>query len=315
MKDSGAREPVEAVVPGSLSDAERARLEDMAYEIRRLTIELVSWAQWGHIAGSTSMAEILAALFFREARLDPANPRWDDRDRIILSKAHTSPGLYAAMALRGFFPVDDLYEYCDIDGILEGHSDMTRTPGLESSSGLLGMGLSVAQGHAFALRIRGQSGPLVFAILGDGELNEGNIWEAAMSAGHYGLANLVAIVDHNRIMSKGFVEDLLSIEPLADKWRAFGWDVIELDGHDLDAVVAALGAARLPARTRPLVLIANTIKGKGLAGFESSHRWHTHAPDPATADELLRGLARMYGRPETGYSRKDLPVKKEEFRV
>ena len=298
-----------------LAHGERAHLEAMAYEIRRLTIEMVAWGQWGHIAGSVSMAELLATLFFRAARLDPTRPDWPGRDRIVLSKAHTSPGLYAAMALRGFFPIDALYEYCEIDGILEGHSDMLKTPGLESSGGLLGLGLSVAQGHAFALRIRSESEPQVFAILGDGELHEGSIWEAAMSAAHYRLTNLTAIVDANRIMSKGYVEDFVALEPLAEKWRAFGWEVLDIDGHDLDAIAAALDRARETDRQRPLCIIARTIKGKGLAGSEDSHRWHTHAPDPDTANQMLRDLALMYGRPEQGYSRYDLPIKKEAFRV
>jgi transketolase len=197
----------------------------MAFEIRRLTIEMVAYGQWGHMAGSTSMAEILATLFFRTARLDPARPDWPERDRIVLSKAHTSPGLYAALALRGYYPVEELYTYCEIDGLLEGHSDMTRTPGVENSGGLLGLGLSVAQGMAFANRIAGRLDSRVFCILGDGELHEGNIWEAAMSAGHYRLRGLVAIVDYNRIMSKGRLSEYLAVEPLADKWRAFGWQV------------------------------------------------------------------------------------------
>jgi transketolase len=304
-----------ATTRSGLDPAERAAIEDRAYQIRRLTIELVAYGQWGHIAGSVSMAELLATLFFHTARLEPGDPRWPERDRILLSKAHTSPGLYAAMALRGFFPVDELYRYCEIDGILEGHSDMLKTPGLESSGGLLGMGLSVAQGHAFALRIRGQEAPRVFAILGDGELHEGNIWEAAMSAAHYRLTNLTAIVDANRIMSKGFVEDLLGIEPIVAKWQAFGWEVLDIDGHDIDAIAAAFDHARDEGRDRPLCIVARTIKGKGLAGFENSHRWHTHAPDPASADRMLRDLATMYGRPEEGYSRLDLPVKKEVFHV
>ncbi len=298
----------------TLSAEERSHLEEMAFEIRRLTIEQVAYGQWGHMAGSTSMAEILATLYFHTARLDGAQPDAPDRDRIVLSKAHTSPGLYAALALKGFFSVEELYRYCEIDGILEGHSDMTRTPGLESSGGLLGMGLSVAQGMAFANRIARREAH-VFCILGDGELHEGNIWEAAMSAGHYRLDGLTAIVDANAIMSKGRLADYLSVEPLPDKWRAFGWAVDEIDGHDLDAVVASLDAARARTAGRPTAIIARTLKGKGLAGFEDSHRWHTHAPDPATADELLRGLARMYGRPERGYSRIDAPVKKEVFRV
>jgi transketolase len=287
----------------------------MAYEIRRLTIEMVAYGQWGHMAGATSMAELLSVLYFRTARLDPLRPDWPERDRIVLSKAHTSPGLYAALALRGYYRVEELYAYCEIDGILEGHSDMTRTPGVENSGGLLGLGLSVAQGMALANRITGRADSRVFCILGDGELHEGNIWEAAMSAGHYRLSGLVAIVDYNRIMSKGRLADYLGVEPLADKWRAFGWYVSEVDGHDLDAVARTLDDARAGHRDRPTVVIAHTIKGKGLVGFEDSMRWHTHSPDPETADTLLRGLARMYGRPEVGYSRRDLPVKKEVFRV
>ncbi len=298
-----------------LDQAERARLDDTAYEIRRLIIEMVAYGQWGHMAGSTSMAEILAALYFHTARLDPERPEWPERDRIVLSKAHTSPALYATLALRGFYPVETIYEYCEPDGMLEGHADMTRTPGLENSGGLLGLGLSVAQGMAFGNRIAGRDGSRVFCILGDGELHEGNIWEAAMSAGHYGLRGLIAIVDCNGIMSKGRLSEYLAIEPVIDKWEAFGWHTMTVDGHDIDAVARCLDDARDAEGDRPVAVIARTIKGKGLAGSEDSIRWHTHAPDPETADDLLRGLARMYGRPEVGYSRKDHPVKKEAFRV
>lgn len=299
----------------TLDASERELLEEMAYQIRRLTVEMVAWAQWGHMAGSMSLAELLSSLYFRSARVNPADPHWPERDRIVLSKAHTSPAHYAALALRGYFPIEELYSYCEIDSILEGHSDVTRTPGVESSHGLLGMGLSVAQGMALAHRLRSQSQPRVWCILGDGELNEGNVWEAAMSAGNYRLANLVAIVDYNRIMSKGRLADYVDIEPLADKWRAFRWRVLEVDGHDLDAIAAAFDEARDGGGGMPTVVISHTIKGKGLAGFEDSHRWHTHAPDPATADQLLRGLARLYGRPEEGYSRREEPVKKEVFHV
>ena len=295
--------------------AELAHLEDVAYEIRRLIIEMVAYGQWGHMAGSTSMAEVLAALYFHTAKLDPEHPDWPERDRIVLSKAHTSPGVYAALALRGFYPVETIYEYCEIGGMLEGHADATRTPGLESSGGLLGIGLSVAQGMALANRIAGRPDSRVFCLLGDGELHEGNVWEAAMSAGHYRLRELIAIVDANGIMSKGRLSDYMEVEPLADKWTAFGWRVLTVGGHDLTAVAAMLDAARDDEGDQPVAVIARTIKGKGLAGFEDSIRWHTHAPDPETADALLRGLAKMYGRPEVGYSRKDLPVKKEIFRV
>jgi len=302
-------------VSAPLTSSERARLEDVAYQIRRLTVEMVAYAQWGHIAGSVSMAELLAVLYFRTARLRPDEPDWPDRDRIVLSKAHASPGLYAALALRGFFELETVYEYCEIGGSLEGHTDRLRTSGVETSGGLLGMGLSVAQGMAFALRIQGRHMAHVWAILGDGELHEGNIWEAAMSAGHYRLSNLTAIVDHNQGMSKGFLRDFVDVEPLVAKWDAFGWRPVEVDGHDVDLVAAALDDARRTDDARPTVVIAHTVKGKGIPGAENTHRWHTHAPDPATADEMLRGLARRYGRPEEGYSRKDLPGKKEVLRV
>jgi transketolase len=167
---------------------------------------------------------------------------------------------------------------------------------------------------ALADRISGRPGR-VFAILGDGELHEGNIWEAAMSAAHHRLSRLVALVDANAIMSKGRLADYLGVEPLAAKWASFGWRAVELDGHDLDALARELDRARAGVDERPSVLICRTVKGKGLAGAEDSHRWHTHSPDPATADALLRGLARMYGRPEAGYSRIDRPVKTERLDV
>ncbi len=302
--------------PILLDPAELARLQDAAYQIRRSTVEMVAYGQWGHIAGSISMAEILAFLYFHEMRVDPLRPDWESRDRLVLSKAHTSPGLYAALAHRGYFPIDELYGYCDIDGMLEGHADMTKTPGLEASGGLLGMGLSVAQGMALAMRMRGDPDGRVYCILGDGELHEGNVWEAAMSAGHYRLTNLIAVLDYNKIMSKGFVELFVGIEPVADKWRAFNWHVIEVgDGHDLDALAGAFAEARHGSQTAPTIVIAHTIKGRGISEAENTYRWHTHAPDPLKADEMLRDLARNYGRADEGYSRIHLPVKKEVFRV
>lgn len=299
-----------------LSADERLRVETAAYEIRRLTIEMVAFAQWGHMAGSVSMAELLADLYFRKMHIDPSRPDWPERDRLVLSKAHASPALYAALAVRGYYPIDEVYGYCDPDGILEGHADMTRTIGLESSGGLLGIGLSVAQGMAFAMRIAGQSEGHVYCILGDGELHEGNIWEAAMSAGSYRLSNLVAIVDYNGVMSKGPVADFVRIEPLADKWRAFNWRVVDLaDGHDPDAVAAAFDTATDGMFDGPTVVIAHTVKGRGISDGEGTHKWHTHAPSPQIADDMLRVLAHRYGRPEQGYSRKEWPVRKETFHV
>jgi transketolase len=291
-----------------------AHLDEMAYQIRRLSVEMITYGRWGHIGGSFSMAELLAVLYFHHLRVDPANPAWEGRDRLVLSKAHGSPALYAALALRGFFPVEELYTYCELDGRLEGHTDMTRTPGLESSGGPLGMGLSVAVGIALGLRQREEPLARVYCLLGDGECNEGNVWEAAMAAAHYHLDNLIAIVDYNKVMAKGFVWDLMSIEPFAAKWRAFGWEVLEIDGHDLEAVAQALHEAKwVKPAGKPIVIIAHTAKGRGVEMAEFNYKWHTHAPDPATADAMLRELARRYGKPERGYSRLETDKDKEVF--
>ena len=299
-----------------LSVEERTQLEQAAYDIRRLTIEEVAWAQWGHIAGAISMAELLAVLYFRELRLDPTDAEWPERDRLVLSKAHTSPALYAALALRGYISTDDLYEYCELDGILEGHTDASRTPGVETSGGLLGMGLSVAQGMALAMRYKGNTRGRVYCILGDGELNEGNIWEAAMSAAHFRLDNLIAVLDHNKIMAKDFVANQMGIESVTDKFEAFGWTVLQVDGHDIDAVARTFYEARWVAPVgRPLLIIANTVKGRGVLDAENSARWHTHAPSPAVATTMLEELATAYGRTSSGYSKRDEPVKREVFGV
>jgi transketolase len=288
-------------------------LEEAAYQIRRLSLEMITYGHWGHIGGSFSMAEILSVLYFHTLQIDPARPDWKDRDRLVLSKAHGSPGLYAALALRGFYPVDKLYSYCELGGF-EGHTDMTRTPGLEASGGPLGMGLSVALGMALGLYRLENPRARVFCILGDGELNEGNVWEAAMAAAHYQADNLIAVVDYNKVMAKGFVRDLMSIEPLAEKWQAFGWDVIETDGHDLEALADAFYRARwIQPRGRPIAVIAHTVKGRGVDMAEFNYKWHTHAPDPDTADQMLRELAHRYGKPEEGYSRLGETVIKETF--
>jgi transketolase len=297
----------------SLSMEKLNALEEAAYQIRRLSIEMITYARWGHPGGSLSLADILAVLYFESMFINPREPKSELRDRLVLSKAHCSPALYAALALKGFFPKDDLYSYCEPNG-LEGHTDMTRTPGVESSGGPLGMGLSIAAGMAYALRLKEEPRPRVFCLLGDGELNEGNIWEAAMFASHYHLDNLIAVVDYNKVMAKGFVWDLMSIEPLKDKWAAFGWDVLEVDGHDLCALAATFYQARwVQPRGNPIVVIAHTVKGRGIEMAEFNYKWHTHAPEAVTADAMLRELARRYNRPEAGYSRLGSEREKEAF--
>jgi transketolase len=291
----------------------RLELEEKAYQIRRLSTEMITYGKWGHIGGSFSMAEILAVLYFQHMSHHPAQPDWEERDRLVLSKAHGSPALYAALALSGYYPLEKIYTYCDLGGF-EGHTDMSRTPGLESSGGPLGMGLSVAVGMALGMRFKENPRGRVFCILGDGETNEGNIWEAAMSAAHYHLDNLIAVVDYNKVMAKGFVWEEMAIEPFADKWRAFGWDVLEEDGHDIPALAEAFHRVRwVMPRGKPLVVIAHTIKGKGVERAEFNYKWHTHAPDPVTADAMLKELARTTGHPEQGYSKLSDPEIKEDF--
>ena len=290
-----------------------AELEEMAYQIRRLSIEMITYGQWGHVGGSLSMAELLSVLYFHVMRIEPENPEWSERDRLILSKAHGSPALYAALALCGYYPVEQLYTYCELGGF-EGHTDLTRTPGIESSGGPLGIGLSIAVGMALGLRYKENPRARVFCILGDGELNSGNVWEAAMSAAHYHLDNLIAIVDYNKVMAKGFIWELMGIEPLVDKWQAFGWDVIEVDGHDIKEIAHALHQARwVRPHGKPIVLIAHTVKGHGVEMTEFNYRWHTHAPEPEIADRMLRELSHTYQRPEEGYSRLGAETKKEKF--
>jgi transketolase len=297
-----------------LDEKQISELEIIAYRIRRLCIEMICYARWGHIGGSLSLAELLSVLYFHHMELDPNLPEWNERDRLILSKAHAAPALYASLALRGYFPPDQIYSYCQLGSILEGHTDMRRTPGVEASGGPLGLGLSIAVGLALGLRLKESSRPRVFCIIGDGESNEGNIWEAAMAAAHYGLDNLIAIMDYNKVMAKGFVDRLMSIEPIAEKWRAFGWDVLEIDGHDIEAIASALYQARwVRNHGSPIVIIANTVKGRGVKMAEFNYKWHTHPPDPETANKMLIDLAREYGQPEEGYSRLNEPVVKETF--
>jgi transketolase len=288
-----------------ITPLEYQELQDISYQVRRLSLEMITYGEWGHLGGSFSMAEILAVLYFHTLRVNPLVPDWEERDRLILSKAHAAPALYAVLALKGFYPIEDLYSYCRLGGI-EGHVDMTRTKGLESSGGALGLGLSISVGIALGLRMKELYKPRVFCIVGDGETNEGNIWEAAMSAAHYHLDNLITILDYNKVMAKGFVWDEMSIEPITDKWKAFGWDVIEIDGHEINDIADAFYRARwVMPRGKPIVIIANTVKGRGVEDAEFNYKWHTQHPHPEIADLMLRELAHRYGKKEEGYSRID----------
>jgi transketolase len=265
--------------------AEVARLEEVARRIRVELVRAVDHARAGHLGGPLSAADMLAALYFSVLRIRPDEPDWADRDRFILSKGHSSIGLYAAMALRGYFPVEELLTFDGAHSRLQGHPDMTRLPGLDMSSGSLGMGISAAMGMALGARLTGRD-VRAFVMLGDGECQEGEVWEAAMAAEKYGLDNLVAIVDHNKLQQYGWSGDgpdgrMPPQVPgeLVAKWTAFGWRVLEVDGHDMAAILDVLALA-VRGDGRPTVVISNTIKGKGVSFMEGHYFWHTRAIKP-----------------------------------
>lgn len=234
-------------------------------------VDMVYAAGSGHLGGSLSLVEILIALYDRVLRHDPLNPNWAKRDRLILSKGHAAPALYAILADQGYFPTEERKTLRRLNSILQGHPDMNKTPGVDFSSGSLGQGLAVGLGKALALT-RCKSDARVYVILGDGELNEGQIWETALSASKFRARNLTAIVDRNHVQLDGTSEDIMPLEPLAEKWRAFGWTVVLCDGHDRDDVERALRAAN--AAENPAVVLAETVKGKGVPFMEGRYKWH-----------------------------------------
>jgi len=268
---------------------ERARLlAATARDMRRSIVEMIGRAKAGHIGGDLSVTDILTTLFFGVLKLDPSAPHWTDRDRLILSKGHCSAALYSALALRGFIPRDLLATFMLPHSALNGHPNRRKVPGVEANTGPLGHGLPIGVGCAIAARLSGAAWR-VFVVLGDGELQEGSNWEAAMAAGHRGLANLVAIVDRNRLQQGARTEETNRLEPLADKWRAFGWEAAEVDGHD-HAALYDLFLAR-PGSAKPLCVIANTIKGKGVSFIEDRVEWHHKTPSPGQVETALRELA------------------------
>ncbi len=283
-------------VPAPTDAAELDRLREVARRIRVEVVRSVYIAKAGHLGGPLSAADMLAALYFRVLRIRPDEPGWPDRDRFVLSKGHSSIGLYAAMALRGYFPVEELATFDAAHSRLQGHPDMTRLPGLDMSTGSLGMGISAAMGMALGARITGRD-VRAWVMLGDGECQEGEVWEAAMAAARHGLDNLVAIVDHNKLQQYGWPGDgpdgrIAPQEPgeLAAKWAAFGWRVLEMDGHDMADVVRTLDAAIDGADGRPTAVIAHTVKGKGVSYMEGHYFWHTRAIKP---EELAQAMAEL----------------------
>ena len=263
-------------------------LAEQARRLRCLALEAISRAGSGHPGGCLSAAEILAALYFHHLRLDPREPNWPERDRFILSKGHAAPLLYAALALRGFFPLEELWTLRQLGSRLQGHPDRLKVPGVEMTSGSLGHGLPVGTGLALAARLSGAR-YRTYVLLGDGELQAGLVWEAALIAAKYRLSNLVAIVDNNGVQLDGPVHEILPIEPLAEKWRSFGWAVQEVDGHNIRELLDALDLAA-NIHERPAVIIAHTIKGKGCSFMEGQAAWHGRAPTP---QELACALAEL----------------------
>jgi transketolase len=262
-------------------------LTRLANELRRGVIEMLHRAQAGHPGGSLSAAEILAALYFRVMRVDPQDPGWEARDRFILSKGHAAPVYYMTLMRRGFFPEALLGTYDQIDSCLQGHPD-PHTPGVDMASGSLGQGLSVGVGMALGARHKGLDAR-VFVLLGDGELQEGQVWEAAMAAPKFDLDNLVAIVDDNRVQLMGDTRTIMPVEPIAAKWAAFNWHVIEVDGHDGEAIVAACTKAAA-TKGRPTVIIAHTVKGKGVSFMENTHLWHSAVVTDEIREKALAEL-------------------------
>jgi len=270
------------------SSASIAEMEAVAKRLRRHIITMIGKAGSGHPGGSLSAVEIVTALYFKLLRHMPSDPRWSDRDRFILSKGHAAPLLYATLAECGYFPVDELSTLRQLDSRLQGHADRTITPGVEMSSGSLGQGLSFALGVALAGRLNSQD-YRVYVLLGDGECDEGQVWEGAMATAHFKVDNLVAIVDNNGLQIDGWNRDVMNLDPFNRKWQAFGWHVIEVNGHDLSQLGLALEQAKL-VKGQPTVIIAHTIKGKGVSFMENNPDFHGKAPNAEEVEIALKEL-------------------------
>ena len=260
------------------------RQEEQAVQLRRDIVEMIHAAKAGHPGGSLSAVDMITALYFHVMRIDPQNPRWEDRDRFVLSKGHACPALYAALARRGFFDPKHLTTLRQYHSILQGHPDMNKTPGIDISSGSLGNGLAIGVGMAMSGRLHHQD-YMTYVMLGDGEVQEGMVWEAAMAAHHHDLGNLVAIVDCNGVQINGWVNEIMTVEPLADKWRAFGWNVVEVNGHNMKDLLTVLHTAK--TMRHPTVILMRTVKGRGVSFMEDDCKWHGNSPSD---EELVQAI-------------------------
>lgn len=259
-----------------------------AKEIRKSIMEEVFNAQSGHPGGSLSIADILTVLYFDELNIDEKNPSWEERDRVVLSKGHCSPALYATLSERGFFPKEDLKTFRNINSKLQGHPNMNDVPGVDMSSGSLGQGLSVANGMAIAGKLDGKE-YRVYCILGDGEIEEGQIWEAAMASNKYKLDNLCIIIDNNNLQIDGTIEEVMSSYPINEKFKSFGFNVIEIEGHNINQIKQAFSEAR-KTKNQPTCIIAKTVKGKGISFMENNVEWHGKAPNEEQYYKAIKEL-------------------------
>jgi transketolase len=267
------------------------QLSEIARQIRLDIVEMLYRSRSGHVGGSLSATDVLVALFFSHMRLDPGNACYPDRDYFVLSKGHAAPVLYAILARLGFFPREELFTLRQFGSLLQGHPDAKCTPGVEVSTGSLGQGLSVANGLALALRMNHRA-QRVYVLLGDGEIQEGQIWEAAMTASHYGLDNLTAILDRNRLQIDGRTKEIMSVEPLAAKWEAFGWHTAQINGHAIPEIKDALTACG-EVKGRPSIIIAHTTKGKGVSIFEDQVKFHGVTPTTEEYHQAVKELQSM----------------------
>ena len=273
-----------------LSKKKIKELEEIARQIRVLSLKMTSRAKAGHPGGSLSVAEIITALYFHKMSYNPKNPKWEERDRFILSKGHGCPAQYAALALLGVIPIRELNRLREIDSMLQGHPDRNKTPGIETVTGTLGQGFSVACGMALAAKLDRRRYK-VYAVLGDGELQEGIVWEAAMFAGFHKLNNLVAIVDHNKCQNDGFIWEIMDVTPIAEKFKAFRWNTCEIDGHNIKEIIEAL--AKADKSDRPTAIIADTVKGKGVSFMEHKPEWHGKALPKELLEKALKELGEI----------------------
>ena len=271
-----------------MTSSEKKQLQVNACKVRMGVIESTHGAKAGHPGGSLSAAEVFTYLYFKEMNIDPANPKWEDRDRFVLSKGHTAPGLYSVLALRGYFPVEDLPTLRHIDSYLQGHPNMNTVPGVDMSTGSLGQGISAAVGMAMAAKYQGKTNR-VYTLLGDGEIQEGQVWEACMAAAHYKLDNLCIVVDNNGLQIDGNVADVMSPYPIVDKLLAFGFNVHAVDGHDFEALEKAFDNAK-KTKGQPTAIVMSTVKGKGVSYMENDAGWHGKAPNDAEYEQAMNEL-------------------------